>query len=89
MTTLRQFTMDDLLKFNNINLDVLTETYNMPFYLSYMSRWPESFSGKYVLLRSCKGLILDYGGKKDTGNGLWIMIGNKVFRLVVNLPFML
>lgn len=31
MTTLRQFKMDDLLKFNNVNLDVLTETYNMPF----------------------------------------------------------
>lgn len=45
MTTLRRFTMDDLLKFNNINLDVLTETYNMPFYMLYMSRWPESFTG--------------------------------------------
>jgi len=36
--------MDDLLKFNNINLDVLTETYNMPFYYHYMSKWPESFT---------------------------------------------
>ncbi len=53
MTTLRQFTMDDLLKFNNVNLDVLTETYNMAFYMSYMSRWPESFSGKY-----CTVLVL-------------------------------
>eukprot|EP00555_Chaetoceros_dichaeta_P007751 CAMPEP_0198259464 /NCGR_PEP_ID=MMETSP1447-20131203/8651_1 /TAXON_ID=420782 /ORGANISM="Chaetoceros dichaeta, Strain CCMP1751" /LENGTH=180 /DNA_ID=CAMNT_0043946857 /DNA_START=119 /DNA_END=664 /DNA_ORIENTATION=+ len=35
--------MSDLFKFNNINLDVLTETYNMPFYLSYMSKWPEAF----------------------------------------------
>jgi len=35
--------MNDLFKFNNINLDVLTETYNMTFYLQYMSRWPESF----------------------------------------------
>jgi len=43
MTTIRRFTMSDLFKFNNINLDVLTETYNMPFYLSYMSKWPESF----------------------------------------------
>jgi hypothetical protein len=38
--------MNDLLKFNNVNLDVLTETYNMSFYMSYMSRWPESFVGK-------------------------------------------
>eukprot|EP00743_Colponemidia_sp_Colp-15_P003806 GILK01004106.1.p2 GENE.GILK01004106.1~~GILK01004106.1.p2 ORF type:complete len:173 (-),score=28.12 GILK01004106.1:1253-1771(-) len=41
MTTLRPFVVEDLLKFNNINLDVLTETYNMPFYLQYLARWPE------------------------------------------------
>jgi hypothetical protein len=46
MTTLRPFRMEDLFKFNNINLDVLTETYNMPFYMSYMSKWPEAFTGK-------------------------------------------
>jgi N-terminal acetyltransferase B complex catalytic subunit len=46
MSTIRPFCMDDLLKFNNINLDVLTETYNMSFYMSYMSRWPEVFTGK-------------------------------------------
>lgn len=43
MTTLREATMDDLLKFNNVNLDALTETYNMQFYYHYMSRWPEAF----------------------------------------------
>jgi len=43
MTTLREATMNDLLKFNNVNLDVLTETYNMQFYYHYMSRWPEAF----------------------------------------------
>ena len=36
--------MMDLFKFNNINLDVLTETYNMQFYLSYLSQWPEAFT---------------------------------------------
>lgn len=36
--------MNDLFKFNNINLDVLTETYNMQFYLSYLSRWPDAFT---------------------------------------------
>lgn len=43
MTTIRRFEMNDLFKFNNVNLDVLTETYNMTFYLQYMSQWPESF----------------------------------------------
>ena len=44
MTTLRQFQMNDLFRFNNVNLDVLTETYNQNFYLSYMSQWPEAFT---------------------------------------------
>jgi len=44
MSTLRPFQMNDLFKFNNINLDVLTETYNMQFYLSYLSQWPEAFT---------------------------------------------
>jgi N-terminal acetyltransferase B complex catalytic subunit len=43
MTTIRRCTMNDLLSFNNVNLDVLTETYNLSFYMSYMSQWPESF----------------------------------------------
>ncbi|KAE8286434.1 N-alpha-acetyltransferase 20 [Larimichthys crocea] len=43
MTTLRPFTCDDLFKFNNINLDPLTETYGIPFYLQYLAHWPEYF----------------------------------------------
>jgi hypothetical protein len=31
MTTLRQFRLEDTLRFNLINLDVLTETYNGSF----------------------------------------------------------
>jgi len=41
MTTLRRFTCDDLLAFNAVNLDALTETYNTPFYQLYLARWPE------------------------------------------------
>ena len=33
--------MFDLLKFNNVNLDPLTETYNMSFYMQYLAKWPE------------------------------------------------
>jgi len=43
MTTLRQFTCDDLFRFNGINLDPLTEMYGLGFYLQYMARWPEYF----------------------------------------------
>lgn len=31
----------DLLKFNPCNLDHLTETYNIGFYLEYFSKWPQ------------------------------------------------
>jgi len=46
MTTLRPFCVDDLFLFNNVNLDVLTETYNQGFYLQYMSKWPEYFQAQ-------------------------------------------
>lgn len=41
MTTLRPFQVGDLFRFNNVNLDPLTETYNVSFYLQYLGRWPE------------------------------------------------
>ncbi|KAF9168744.1 N-terminal acetyltransferase [Actinomortierella ambigua] len=44
MSSLRQFKATDLFNFNLINLDSLTETYNISFYLSYLARWPDLFS---------------------------------------------
>eukprot|EP01017_Pseudomicrothorax_dubius_P002634 TRINITY_DN10167_c0_g1_i1.p1 TRINITY_DN10167_c0_g1~~TRINITY_DN10167_c0_g1_i1.p1 ORF type:complete len:184 (+),score=10.28 TRINITY_DN10167_c0_g1_i1:122-673(+) len=41
MTTIRPFSIFDLLKFNRINLDLLTETFNVSFYGKYISKWPE------------------------------------------------
>lgn len=41
MSTQRRFSTYDLLRFNNVNLDPLTETYNMRFYLQYLAKWPE------------------------------------------------
>ena len=40
MTTLRPFSADDLFKFNHINLDPLTETYGINFYMQYIATWP-------------------------------------------------
>jgi len=31
----------DLLSFNPCNLDHLTETYNIGFYMEYLTKWPE------------------------------------------------
>ena len=41
MTTLRAFSAFDLLRFNNVNLDPLTETYTIGFYLQYLAKWPD------------------------------------------------
>mmetsp|Transcript_5188 Transcript_5188/g.12600 ORF Transcript_5188/g.12600 Transcript_5188/m.12600 type:complete len:174 (-) Transcript_5188:297-818(-) len=43
MTNVRPFKLNDLFKFNNVNLDPLTETYVMPFYMQYLAQWPEYF----------------------------------------------
>ncbi|KAG6829874.1 N(alpha)-acetyltransferase 20, NatB catalytic subunit [Tricholoma furcatifolium] len=41
MSVLRPFRATDMFKFNNINLDIWTETYGIGFYLHYLSRWPD------------------------------------------------
>ncbi|KAF8646949.1 hypothetical protein AX16_007040 [Volvariella volvacea WC 439] len=41
MSVLRPFKASDLFKFNNINLDIWTETYGIGFYFTYLSRWPD------------------------------------------------
>ena len=43
MSELRRFRALDLFSFNPINLDRLTETYNLSFYLNYMATWPDLF----------------------------------------------
>ena len=40
MTTTRPFVADDLFRMATTNLDPLTETYNLGFYLLYLTRWP-------------------------------------------------
>ena len=41
MSTIRQFSIFDMLKFNNVNLDILTETYSTNFYGKYIAVWGE------------------------------------------------
>ena len=41
MGTLRQFSLFDMLHYNNVNLDVMTETFNSYFYAKYLIKWPE------------------------------------------------
>ncbi len=68
MTTLRPFQAEDLFKFNHINLDPLTETYNTSFYLEYMSTWP-SLCATY---ENTSGRMMGYVLGKAEGSGkLW------------------
>lgn len=41
MSTIRPFDMFDLFKYNNINLDILTETFYTNFYGQYLAKWKE------------------------------------------------
>lgn len=68
MTTFRQFHLDDLFRFNNINFDELTETYNLNFYLTYMSRWPESFTVAEAANKDLIGYLI---GKTEGANKEW------------------
>ena len=43
MSELRRFRAQDLFSFNPINLDRLTETYNLSLYLSYLATRPDLF----------------------------------------------
>ncbi|KAI9221478.1 acyl-CoA N-acyltransferase [Blastocladiella britannica] len=65
MTTLRRFTTDDLFNLGTVNLDPLTENYNISFYLSYLARWPEYF----YLAESSSGDVMGYVMGKAEGQG--------------------
>ncbi|GBG86313.1 hypothetical protein CBR_g41307 [Chara braunii] len=70
MTTIRRFTCLDLFRFNNVQLDWFTETYNIPFYLQYLARWPEYF----LVAEGPGGHIMGYimgkvEGQKETWHG--------------------
>ncbi|RAR10859.1 acyl-CoA N-acyltransferase [Stemphylium lycopersici] len=41
MAAIRPMRPEDLLRISSTNLDHLTETYNIGFYLEYLTKWPE------------------------------------------------
>lgn len=69
MTTLRQFRCDDLFRYNSINLDPLTETYGLGFYLQYMTRWPEYF----LVAESPSGDLMGYIMGKAEGESMMLV----------------
>ncbi|KAJ2712740.1 N(alpha)-acetyltransferase 20, NatB catalytic subunit, partial [Coemansia spiralis] len=55
----------DLFRVNTVNLDQFTETYDLSFYLSYLSSWPELFT----LAESADGRLMAYLMGKVEGRG--------------------
>jgi hypothetical protein len=43
MANFRQFRPSDLNKLSKCNLDALTETYELSFYMQYYAKWPSLF----------------------------------------------
>uniref|UniRef100_A0A8C0SE30 N-alpha-acetyltransferase 20 n=1 Tax=Canis lupus familiaris TaxID=9615 RepID=A0A8C0SE30_CANLF len=64
MTMIRAFTCNDLFRFNNINLDPLTENNGIPFYLQYLAHWPEYF----IVVEAPGGELMGYIMGKAEGS---------------------
>ncbi|KAH0533970.1 hypothetical protein FGG08_007417 [Glutinoglossum americanum] len=56
MSSLRPFHPLDLFRFNLTNLDSLTETYDVGFYLTYLARWPSLFN----VIEGTRGEVVAY-----------------------------
>jgi N-terminal acetyltransferase B complex catalytic subunit len=73
MSTIREFSIYDMLKFNNVNLDILTETYSTNFYGKYIAVWNEY----NVAAQNSNGMIEAYiigkveGDKNDEKKKNW------------------
>ena len=71
MSCTRRFVAEDLFKFNNVNLDYYTETYNLPFYFQYLAYWPEFFlCVNHCIDTSRPGTMMGYVMGKAEGD-LW------------------
>ncbi|KAJ7773840.1 N-acetyltransferase [Mycena metata] len=68
MSVLRPFTASDLFRFNNVNLDLFTQTYANGFYLNYLSRWPDLCCAQTAPSGRMMGYIL---GKAEGNQQDW------------------
>ena len=68
MSSLRPFNIYDIYKFNNVNLDILTETYSTDFYGKYLADWSEYCQSSVNSTGEIEGYIL---GKVEGEDKLW------------------
>lgn len=62
MANFRRFRPNDVNKFAKCNLDPLTETYELSFYLQYYAKWP----GLFQVAEDPDGNIIGYGTSTQT-----------------------
>lgn len=66
MTSYLPMRFSDLLTFNNVNFDHLTETYSVSFYGNYITKWPEY---QKVARHGPTGVMMGYVIGKAEGEG--------------------
>jgi len=65
MAYTRRMSAMDLFRFNSVNLDSLTETYNLCFYFQYLGTWPSY----QRVVESAHGRVMAYMIGKTEGEG--------------------
>ena len=66
MATQKEFSIFDVFKFGNVNLDPFTETFDTSFYGTYTTTWPDCCQIIYNSFSIAKGYILGkVEGKKE------------------------
>ncbi|KAF7295680.1 N-acetyltransferase [Mycena indigotica] len=68
MSVLRPLHVDDLFRFNNINLDVWTETYDLGFYLQYLATWPDLCYVQAAPSGRLMGYVMGNAGREGTSS---------------------
>lgn len=68
MTSLRPFQATDLFDLNAVNLDPLTENFNIGFYLEYLTTWPSLFFKSVEVGDVNSGYMM---GKTEGKGDLW------------------
>ncbi|KAG8344692.1 Acetyltransferase (GNAT) family Acetyltransferase (GNAT) domain [Trypanosoma vivax] len=66
MAISRDFRLSDILEFNFVNLDQLTETYSVSFYGEYVTHWPEY---QRICVHPTTGVTMAYTLGKAEGKG--------------------
>ncbi len=66
MATQREFSIFDLFKFANVNLDPLTETFDTNFYGTYVVTWPDCCQTVFNAMGTIQGYVLGkIEGRRD------------------------